>query len=298
VFVLPFQPIRINSSNTAPCNKDSSSIGSACEKVCPNTTVTYSVDQISPGTTSPLYWSVNGASSFTINPPFGNSVTVNWGASGTGSVNAVSNDSTTTGCSGEASVCITIIAEPEAKFTTVPAPSGGGIQVCKGQTVYFTNQSTGADYYEWSFSDDASTSPQANTQHTYQTPGTFTVTLVARSACLCADTTKIQVQVLDAESPTLDCVGTICPGETVTYTAANGCAPFTWSVSPNGNVLDGGNANSDSIKIEWFSGPSGTITLGAQPCSGAACPLPAQILVPIISDDAQIEGPERVCPSR
>lgn len=294
VNVLPFQTLRIISSNTAPCNADSSSIGSACEKVCPNTTVTYSVD-ISTPSASKIKWQVNGAQNIVYNPPFGASVTVTWGGAATGSVSVFIQDSIAD-CSAEAALCVTIIAEPDAKFTTLPAASGGTIQVCKGQTVYFTNQSSGADYYEWSFSDDASTSPQSNAQHTYLTPGTYTVSLVARSACLCADTTKIQVQVLDAESPTLDCVGTICPGETVTYTATNGCAPFVWTVSPNGNVLDGGNANSDSIKIEWTTGPSGTITLGAQPCSGAACPLPANILVPVISDEAEIKGPERVCP--
>lgn len=294
VTVLPFQPLRIISSNTAPCNADSSIVGSACEKVCPNTTVTYSVDLSAPSA-SKIQWQVNSAQKIVYNPPFGASVTVTWGGPGTGSVSVFVKDSIAD-CSSEAALCVTVIAEPEAKFSTLPAASGGTIQVCKGQTVYFSNQSSGADYYEWSFSDDASTSPQNNPQHTYLTPGTYTVSLVARSACLCADTTKIQVQVLDAESPTLDCVGTICPGETVTYTAANGCAPFVWSVSPNGNVLDGGNANSDSIKIEWTTGPSGTITLGAQTCSGAACPLPANILVPIISDAAEIKGQERVCP--
>ncbi|HMX38905.1 MAG TPA: PKD domain-containing protein, partial [Saprospiraceae bacterium] len=63
-----------------------------------------------------------------------------------------------------------------------------------------------------------------------------------------------------------------------------------------GVVLDGGTSSADSIRVEWVSGPSGYITLGAQPCAGAACPVPAQILVPIISDDAQIEGLDKVCP--
>jgi len=294
IIVVPFTPLKIISSNFAPCNFDSSNIGSQCEKVCPNTTVTYSVEFGNPTSGQGINWQVNGAASFVVNAPFNRSVTVTWGAPGTGSVNVTTVG--TTDCAGEASQCVTIIAEPEAKFEATPAPSGSVVQVCKGQTVYFKNKSTGADYYEWTFSDDASSSPNSDAQHTYQTPGTHTVTLVARSACLCADTTTLQVEVLDAESPALDCVGTICPGETVTYTASNGCAPFTWTVSPNGNILDGGDPSSDSIKIEWSSGPSGLVTLGALPCSGTACPLPANILVPIISDDAEIRGQDRVCP--
>ncbi|HPI09258.1 MAG TPA: hypothetical protein PLM41_22855, partial [Saprospiraceae bacterium] len=40
VLVIPFEPLQITSSNMAPCNQIDSS---ACEKVCPGTTVTYSV---------------------------------------------------------------------------------------------------------------------------------------------------------------------------------------------------------------------------------------------------------------
>ena len=45
------------------------------------------------------------------------------------------------------------------------------------------------------------------------------------------------------------------------------------------------------------SGPDGVITLGAQPCSGNACPNPANIHIPVISDDADIRGEDQVCPA-
>ena len=298
VYVLPFQPLNIISSNPAPCNADSS--GNVCEKTCPGTTITYSVQMANPTQLSPLIWQVTGASSYTFNnPPFNNSITVTWGAAGSGSVSVYTSapGGTSADCSGEDSRCVTIIDAPLAKFSTDPAPSSGLITICKGQTVYFDNQSTGADYYAWSFSDDVSTTAAADPQHLFQTPGSYTVQLIARSSCLCADTTLLQVVVLDAVSPTLDCVGTICPNETVTYTAANGCAPYTWSVTPNGTILGGGTASSDTITVQWTTGPAGTITLGAQPCAGAVCPQPAVIHVPVISDDADIRGKERVCPS-
>lgn len=299
VLVLSYLPLNIVSSNPAPCNFDSlqNSDDNACEKVCPNTTVTYSVQTSgNPGNSqTALAWQVSGAVGYTVHPPFNNSVTVTWGAPGVGSVVVVADG--IYGCVGEDALCVTIIAEPVAQFIADPAPSGNTVQICKGQTVYFDNQSTGADSYEWFFSDDLSTSLEIDPQHVFQNSGTYTVRLIARSDCLCADTTTLNVEVLDAAAPTLDCVGTICPGETVTYTASNACPPYTWSVTPNGTILNGGTATGDSITVQWNAGPEGVITLGAQACSGNVCPNPASIHVPIISDDAEIRGEDRVCPA-
>jgi len=297
---IPYTPLKIVSSNTAPCNADSTGISNDCEKVCPGTTVTYSVSVQNPaGTGSQFGWQVSGAVSWVVNPvnsPFFSSITVTWGGPGTGSVSVFTDNSA--GCSGEDALCVTVIQEPNAAFSSSPsaAIAGGPLQVCIGQVVNFQNLSTGgSDYYEWLFSDDLSTSSVENPQHTYFIPGTHTVRLIARSNCLCADTTTMTVEVLNAKAPTLECVSTICPGETVTY-SASGCAPFSWTVSGDGTVLNGGTPMSDTITVQWNGGPIGTITLGAQPCSGAACPLAGVIEIPIITNNAQIRGEERVCP--
>ncbi|MBU6341225.1 MAG: hypothetical protein KGS48_06985, partial [Bacteroidetes bacterium] len=87
--VLPFIPINIVSSNLAPCNSDSfPDQTNHCEKTCPNTSITYSLEGSYPGNTqSNISWNVTGASSYTINnPPFNTSITVNWGNVGFGSV--------------------------------------------------------------------------------------------------------------------------------------------------------------------------------------------------------------------
>ena len=298
--VVTFQPLDILSDNLAPCNFDSTGNpggGNDCEKVCPNTTVTYSVAASTPpsGTTSQYTWQVTGASSYTVNPPFFNSVTVVWGGPGVGSVSVFSNDSS--GCFGEDVLCVTIVDEPEADFSADPAPVNDTIQVCKGQTVYFENLSSGADSYEWLFTDDLSGSFLTDAEHTYLTPGTYLVQLIARSECLCADTIVKYVTVLDGDAPLLDCVGTICPGETVTYTSSNACPPYNWTVSTNGAVVGGGTTTSDSISIMWSDGPEGIITLSADACSGNLCPEPTSIHVPIISDNAEIVGEDQVCPA-
>jgi PKD repeat protein len=300
---LPFTPLEILSSNTAPCNFDSTGITNDCEKVCPGTTATYSVStQFPAGGNQPIIvWQVNGASNSVINTSnngitFSSSVTVTWSGPGTGSVSVFSDGAS--GCSGEDALCVTIIDAPKAAFESSPAAAAGGpLQVCLGQSVSFQNLSTGdADAFEWLFSDDLSSSNLENPQHTYLIPGTHQVRLIARSACLCSDTTYMDVEVINAQAPTLECVATLCPGETVTYTATNGCAPFSWSVSGDGTVLNGGTSSANTITIQWNGGPIGTITLGAQPCSGAACPVAGVIEVPIITSNAQIVGEERVCP--
>lgn len=298
VYVIPFQPLHIISSNEAPCNQADSSI---CEKVCPGTTVTYSVFPQTPTGQTFVTWQVSGASEWHVNNPGGgsnqgSSVTVTWGNTGTGSVSVFADG--ISGCAGESSICVNIIEAPEAAFTTnPPPPTTGNLVVCKNQPVYFQNQSSGADTYEWTFSDDQTTTTETSPQHTFVNPGTYTVTLVAASNCLCSDTTQMTIEVLDASSPTLDCIGTVCPGEAITYTASNGCQPFTWSVSANGTITGGGTSTSDTIAVTWNSGPVGTITLGSQPCSGMLCPTPAVIEIPVIDNNAPIQGRERVCPS-
>ena len=294
VFIEPFTQLDIRSSNTAPCND---SIGqNICEKVCPNTTVTYSVNPNTPiGGTFGLYWEVQGAGSYTINnPPLNNSVTVVWGESGSGLVRLLVDGQSQ--CFSSNQVCVNIVPEPQAQFTTSPPLTASGLTVCEGQTLTFTNTSLAADYYEWFFSDDASTTTAVNPIHTYNTAGNYTVRLIARSACLCADTLIVPVTVIDALAPSLDCVGTVCPGEAVTYTASNACPPFVWTVSPEGTIIGGGLSNSDTIRVLWNQGPAGAISLSAQACSGNVCPQAAVFSVPVIDNNAEITGKARVCP--
>ncbi|MBL7775768.1 MAG: PKD domain-containing protein, partial [Saprospiraceae bacterium] len=304
VVVAAYVPVEIVSNNPAACANADSTLdpdNNYCEKVCPYSTATYSYSPASgnPGTNSQISWQVTGAQSFTVNPPFNSSVTVHWGSSGAGSVSVVVvGIGSSSQCIGEDALCVTIIEEPRAQFDTdppTPTPADT-LTVCKGQTVYFDNLSQHADSYEWLFSDDGSALPDIHPQHTFSKPGLHSVRLVARSACLCADTATALVRVLDAEAPTLDCVGDVCPGATVRYRASANCSGINWAVSPNGIVLNGGSPGADSITVEWGAGPIGAITLSNFSCTGLACPQPTVVRVPIIDNNAEIRGAERVCP--
>lgn len=267
------------------CAQDSSGAAD-CSRVCANSTMTYTLQPPTIGGVST--WSVSGAENYTVN---GNLLTVEWGEPGTGSILAAA-----TGLcgSGTAFLCVDIVANAEAAIGSVPQAVNNTLTVCKGQTVYFSSESLNADAVSWDFG-DLHTSNDVQPIHIYNFPGTYEVTLVARNSCFCSDTAHITVVVQNALTPEIGCKGTICEGETVTYTTDANCGTFNWSVSPNGTIVSGGGGNDNSITILWNSGPLGTITLDVAGCSGAFCSEPAVAFIPIVSDNVQIEGPDHVC---
>ncbi|MFT5800700.1 MAG: gliding motility-associated-like protein [Nonlabens sp.] len=203
----------------------------------------------------------------------------------------------TTTCTSTTELCIDIIEDPEAVITSTPPidAASGMIEICQGQTIFFGNESTNAESYEWS----SGTGQMADTEEasfTYSDGGLYEVMLVAKNECFCSDTTVVLVNVAFSEGPQIDCVGTICENETVTYTAnANGCSIYNWTISPNGTIEAGGSTANDFITINWGAGSEGIIELSVTNCNTVFCQSPTIEIVPIISDNAEIEGPEKVC---
>ena len=66
---------------------------------------------------------------------------------------------------------------PTAAFNTYPATTDT-LYICQGQTVYFNNTSQNATNYNWTFG-DGTQSNDSNPAHTFNTPGTHEVQLVA-----------------------------------------------------------------------------------------------------------------------
>jgi gliding motility-associated-like protein len=66
-------------------------------------------------------------------------------------------------------------------------------------TVVFTNESQGAQFYNWDFGDGSNGSDATNPIYTYpsETPGIYTVTLVASSSLGCSDTAIAVVEVYE-----------------------------------------------------------------------------------------------------
>ena len=198
-------------------------------------------------------------------------------------------------CPSTTSICVDILEEPEANVTTIPPAVNGVVSICEGGTVVFNNESLGASSYEWSFG-NGNVSTNVNAEQTYLTSGSYEVYLISRNDCYCSDTTFLTIDVADAISPSLDCVGTICENETVTYSTDATCGTFTWNITGDYNIVDGGTAADNFITIEWLTGPEGIIELSVGGCSGGNfCLEPTVEVVPIISDNATIKGPGKVC---
>ena len=66
---------------------------------------------------------------------------------------------------------------PTASFNTYPTTTDT-LYICQGQTVYFNNTSQNATNYNWTFG-DGTQSNDSNPAHTFNTPGTHEVALVA-----------------------------------------------------------------------------------------------------------------------
>ncbi|HEY9664390.1 MAG TPA: PKD domain-containing protein, partial [Allocoleopsis sp.] len=152
---------------------------------------------------------------------------------GTGPYNVTLTTTSSNGCVASITKTLTTIyAEPQAAFTVTP-------DVCLGNTSSFTDQSSApgssVSQWDWDFGDGSPHSNVQNPTHTYAAAGTYTVTLSIISAAGCQTVNNIAShQVTVHTLPTGSVAGntTVClnaPSPDVTFTGANGTAPYTFS---------------------------------------------------------------------
>ncbi|PSR11770.1 MAG: hypothetical protein C7N36_14880, partial [Bacteroidetes bacterium] len=103
---------------------------------------------------------------------------------------------------------------PQADFQVDDTPGQANVS--------FTNQSQGADQYNWFFGDGATASTN-NPTHTYQAAGDYEVVLVAANTCG-ADTSRQTVSIVFLPEPAIQA------------TVSSGCAPLsvTYEAQPTG----------------------------------------------------------------
>ncbi|MCE9540760.1 MAG: PKD domain-containing protein, partial [Bacteroidetes bacterium] len=115
----------------------------------------------------------NGANSVLTNP------STNYNA--VGQFNPTLITSNSYGCLDTAINTFTVYATPIAAFS--PSLVGG----CEPLTISFTNQSQNGLSYSWNFG-DGGTSLNSNSDHIFQNPGNYNVTLITNNGMYCADT--------------------------------------------------------------------------------------------------------------
>ncbi|MEZ4775620.1 MAG: PKD domain-containing protein [Bacteroidia bacterium] len=146
-------------------------------------------------------------------------------------------DDDMSGCTDNFQDQITI-TEPQAAFTANP------LFGCSPHVVNFTNSSSGATNYFWSFGDGA-TSTAANPSHTYTLNGVYDVRLIASDG-VCADT-LIRQNYIDVTGPDPD----------FTTNNTTGCAPLPVSFTSTSTPASG----TTITNYLWNFGDGGTSTL-------------------------------------
>ena len=116
---------------------------------------------------------------------------------------------------------IKVLPRPVAAFT-----ANATISCQPPLTVNFTNQSTGAISYRWSFG-DGNTSTQQNPSHTYTAFGNYTVSLIVTNASGCSDTLT-EVSFVRIQRPVIQ----------FPSLPQRGCVPYTTNFSANITTLD------------------------------------------------------------
>ncbi|MCI4650793.1 PKD domain-containing protein [Phaeodactylibacter sp.] len=198
-------------------------------------------------------------------------------------------------CDAQGYTCVNVVSPPESAVSSVPEAVEGTVTLCQGQPLYLEYTGEEADSLYWDFGNGV-TATGEQVDYTYPEAGTYELMLIASRFCACNDTTLLTVAVEQTETPIVDCVGTVCEGMLGTYTAQSDCSTFLWSVSEGGVIVDGGGPADDFISVLWETGPEGTVELLTEDCPGTNCPVPATLVVPVISDQAEVEGPALVCP--
>lgn len=133
--------------------------------------------------------------------------------SSTGTYNMSVVVTTATGCDDTLFKTVNISSKPTASFT------GSPLTLCPDNSVSFTNSSTGATSYTWSFGDGAtgnSTSPS----HLYEQAGLYDVVLIAHNGG-CSDT-QTRNNYVNVELPAADFVPSFACSSSLSYTFTDG----------------------------------------------------------------------------
>lgn len=211
----------------------------------------------------PVTWSVSGG---TISASSPTSVTINWGATGIGTIHATALNPNLV-CVNSISVQINLVPLPPNP------PINGPTIVCVGSTVNYSYVNTpDIAGSSWTISPGVTHTPSGNTdQVVFTTPGTYTITVNYFNQQYnnswqfkCYSSAQLTVQVIDTVCPTITGASTSCIGSTQVYNiSSNPGNAWQWGVV-GGNITA---QTATSITIVW-----GNINQGQVSVQNTICP--------------------------
>jgi PKD repeat protein len=135
-------------------------------------------------------------------------------------------------------------------------------EICKNESIIFTDSTTEADSYLWNFG-DGNTSTVFSPTHQYTTSGAFTVSLTGHSSVSGLDST-ITHNVTVYPLPTATVSGTLAvcrnsASPNITFTGAAGTSPYTFTYKINsGSNLTVSTTSGNSVTVAAPTGIAGT----------------------------------------
>ena len=191
---------------------------------CGTTTATQTVTLTAPPSASFTASPTSGCGPLTVqftSTSSGNPTTYLWAfPGGTPDTSTIANPTVFYNTPGTYNVTLTVsnnvgsTSATQTNFITVnTVPNAGFTSTVNLDTVAFTNTSSGATMYNWSFG-DGDTSTMANPVHVYNADGTYTVTLISTNPCG-SDTVSSTVTIVTV------------PSAGFTATPTSGCGPLT-----------------------------------------------------------------------
>lgn len=212
----------------------------------------------------PVNWSVSGAVSYSSTPT---SLTVNWGAAGTGTITATAQN--------PALVCNDVVTFSVQLLPLPPNPPiNGPTMVCVGSVVnynYINHPNIAGS--SWSISPAATMTATGNNANiVFSTPGSYTITTQYfnnnynfSGLFNCYSSSTLNVLVVDTACPVITGPDSSCTGATATYTlSSNPGNIWQWQIV-GGNIVS---QTSTTITVQWGNISAGQINIQNNLCNG------------------------------
>lgn len=276
---------------------------SECVQACAGSTVKYYAMNFPAGFS--CEWEVSGSDNFVVNIP-GHYITVDWPEEiGVGNIILTATGPDNTICIKE--MCVEIIEKPQAGIISNPLHTGynaGGyqfIEVCHGQEIQFYSNSTGSAEapivgYLWEAGPDLWSTQNFTFTADYNVYGEYVKLIhIVINECGCTDQIIYEIHISKFPTLKVDCYGTACENDQVTYIAdPHACAQFLWTAE-GGDIVAGQTTNEITVLWNDIDDGYGYLALDGDHCYEQTCPYLTYLPIPVMTDEVDIAGPEIIC---